>query len=301
MDHGSEVVGQESAAAATGGSGAASGARRALPADSRWTTGWLDRLATRSLVSLLGLWFGLALGCGVLYWAANRWFGPALLAGQAPLGPGLSGFLAALYFSVVTATSVGYGDIVPVGVVRLLAVLESAAGLLLFGLLVSRFVSRKQDQLIQEIHRIAFEDRLGRVRTNLHLVLRETQGIAAACADRNWPRERVLARVESAAIVFVGELQTVHDLLYRPQETPDEQVLEGILAGVAAGLREFTDLVAHLPAKAERPPMVQAGLIRMADVALEICGECVPRQYAPGLKDWMNQVQEMAGRLRAAA
>jgi hypothetical protein len=47
--------------------------------------------------------------------------------------------------------------------------------------------------------------------------------------------------------------------------------------------------------------MVQAGLIRMADVALEICGECVPRQYAPGLKDWMNQVQEMAGRLRAAA
>jgi hypothetical protein len=78
-------------------------------------------------------------------------------------------------------------------------------------------------------------------------------------------------------------------------------VLEGILAGVASALREFTELASHLPDKGERPQMVRAVLARMATLSLEICGECVPREYAPALKDWMNQIQEMAARLRAAA
>lgn len=267
----------------------------------RRTSSWVARLGTRPLWSLLFLWLVVVVGCGVIYWAANTWFGPALLNGPTPVAGGFDGFLTALYFSVATATSVGYGDVVPIGFVRVFAVLESAAGLLLFGLLVSRFVSRKQDQTIIEIHRIAFEDRLGRVRTNLHLVLRELQGIAESCAERDWPRDRVMTRVESAAIVFVGELRTVHDLLYRPQQTPEETVLEGILAGVASALREFAELATHLPRAGERPPMVQSALTKMANLALEICGECVPREYAPALKDWMNQIQQTAGRLRDLA
>jgi potassium channel LctB len=271
----------------------------ATPA-SRRTSGWLKPLATSPLWTLLGLWAIVVVGCGGFYWIANTWSGPALLADRQPVGPGLAGFLTALYFSTATATSVGYGDVVPVGFVRVLAVLESAAGLLLFGLLVSRFVSRKQDQTIVEIHRIAFEDRLGRVRTNLHLVLRDLQGFAEACGERDSPRDRVMTRVESAAIVFIGELRAVHDLLYRPQEAPEETVLEGILAGVASALLEFVELAGQLPRAGERPPLMQAAFTKMASLALEICGECVPREYAPALKEWMNQIQELAGRLRDA-
>ena len=41
--------------------------------------------------------------------------------------------MTALYFSFVTATSVGYGDVVPMGVIRIVAIAEAITGLLIFG------------------------------------------------------------------------------------------------------------------------------------------------------------------------
>ena len=76
------------------------------------------------------------------------------------------------------ATSVGYGDVVPVGATRVLAIAEAVTGLLVFGAVVAKFVSRRQDTIVREIHRVTFEERLDRVQTNLHLVLSELQAIA---------------------------------------------------------------------------------------------------------------------------
>ena len=67
------------------------------------------------------------------------------------------------------------------------------------------------------------EDRLGRVRTNLHLVLRELHELSEECSGHDGPaRPGLMARVESAAAVFDGEAQAIHDLLYRPEQTPEE-------------------------------------------------------------------------------
>ena len=109
------------------------------------------------------------------------------------------------------------------------------------------------------------------------------------------PPEAV-ARVESAAMVFVGELHAVHDLLYRPQQAPEEPVLEGILAGVTSVFREFLELLACVQAqRAERTAALAASTTVMARLAREICGDCVPREYAPALRTWMDQIQRMAG------
>jgi len=120
------------------------------------------------------------------------------------------------------------------GSARLLAIAESVAGLIIFGCVISKFVSRRQEQSIGEIHRIAFEDRLGRVRTNLHRVRTELLAAAALCEGHDIPPPAATARLESIAMIFVGELHAVHDLLYRPQQTPDEPVVEAILAGLAS-------------------------------------------------------------------
>jgi len=43
-------------------------------------------------------------------------------------------------------------------------------------------------------------------------------------------------------MVFVGELHSVHEsAVPRPQETPDEAVLEAILAGLTSVFREFLE------------------------------------------------------------
>jgi ion channel len=258
---------------------------------------FVDALADRSVGALFRLWIAIVIACGVAYWLLAWAFpGVALMSGGAPIARGIAGLLPSLYFSAVTATSVGYGDIVPAGAARVLAVCEGIAGLILFGCVVSKFVSRRQDQMLGEIHRIAFEDRLGRVRTNLLLVRTELQATARLCEGREIAPPEAMMRVEGAAMVFVGELHAVHDLLYRPQETPDEAVLEAILAGLTSVFREFNELLVCVQAKgAERPPALAASVREASRLAREICGDCVPREFAPALRTWMDQIQRMAG------
>jgi len=260
---------------------------------------FVDWLSDRSVGDLFRLWITIVVSCGAGYWAM-AWIDRSALAtpgaGGVGVGIGLRGLLSAMYFSAVTATSVGYGDIVPSGAARVLAIAESIAGLILFGCVVSKFVSRRQEALIGEIHHIAFEERLGRVRTNLLLVRAELQATARLCEGQEMPPREALGRVESAAMVFVGELHSVHDLLYRPQETPEEAVLEAILAGLASVFREFVELITCVNAQpADRSPAMTASLGSMSRLAREICGDCVPREFAPSLRTWMDEIQRLAG------
>jgi potassium channel LctB len=260
-------------------------------------TALVDRLATQSLSSLLLIWLVTVVGCGVIYFAAGVGGRPALLAAGNRVPGDWSGLLTAIYFSFITAASVGYGDVVPAGWVRVVAIGEGVAALFVFGLLVSKFVSRRQDQLLDEIHLTTFEDRLDRVRSSLHLVLTELHAIVATCQRREWPSDRLLTRTESAAAVFTGQLRTVHGLLYRPMRSPEEEELEGILAGLTSGLQAFGELLDHLPAPEDRPASLARSLETMARLAREICGDCVPRSYAPELRVWMDRVQSLAGAL----
>jgi potassium channel LctB len=257
---------------------------------------FLDALSDRSVGALFRLWFEIVIGCGVLYWMFE-WIDPGTLTmGGAATGTDVHGLLGAIYFSAVTATSVGYGDIVPSGAARVLAIVESIAGLILFGCVVSKFVSRRQESLIGEIHHIAFEERLGRVRTNLLLVRAELQATARICEGHEIAPRDAIARVESAAMVFVGELHSVHDLLYRPQETPVEAALEAILAALVSVFREFLELLACVKApRRERTALLTTSLAAMSRLAREICGDCVPREFAPSLRSWMDEIQRMAG------
>lgn len=259
----------------------------------------LEALANQSVRRLLLIWLGMVVGFGGAYWIASALTGRALLAGGEPVAPTWDGLVTAIYFSFVTATSVGYGDVVPLGLARGLAIAEAAAGLLLFGCVISKLVSRRQEELIEEIHRTTFEEKLGLVRTNLHLVLSELQAIAAMCADPRVSAERVHPRVESAVLVFASELRSIHDLLYHPKQVPDEQVLEALLANLAAALRELCDLLTCLPASVPRSSSLDSHLAGVSSLASEICGECVPRDYAPALKEWMDRIQALAKGLAA--
>jgi hypothetical protein len=267
----------------------------ALPTRANMAVAIIDRLGELSMGSLLAVWFAVAIVCGLLYWLAGLLTGGGLLALGQPVRADVRGLITAVYFSFVTATSVGYGDVIPVGPVRVLAIVEAVTGLFLFGILVSKFVSRRQELLMQRIHETTFEERLGRLRTNLHLVLSELQTLSEMCTGAP-PSTRVLARVESAGAVFVGELQSIHDLLYRPDETPEERVLEAMLAALTACLDEFHTLLGCLPAST-RTTAIRAAVRAMTGLANEICGECVPRQYAAELKTWMDHVQRASREL----
>jgi hypothetical protein len=278
-------------------------ARRAIvghptPARSRnWGSAMLDFIEALSPGQIFVIWLGMVLTCGGLYWVTGVTGRPGLVDSGRPIAGTLSGLLSAIYFSFVTTTSVGYGDVLPIGPVRILSIFEAVTGLLIFGALVAKFVSRRQDELVRDIYNVTFEGRLDRVQTNLHLVLSELQSIAMMCDDGAFQPERVAARLESAVLVFGGELRAIHALLYSPQRAPEEAVLEAILVALASALRTLSDVLTCLPSALERPPALQSALGMICALAEDICAECVPQVYAPTLTTWMDRVQETARKI----
>ena len=259
-----------------------------------WGAMLFDAIEHQSPSRLFLAWLAMIIACSATYWVAGLSAHHGLVAGAEPIGFTLHGLATAVYFSFITATSVGYGDVVPMGAARIVAVAEAVSGLLIFGAVVAKFVSRRQDELVREIHRVTFEDRLDRVQTSLHLVLSELQAIAVLCDDGQVRAERVGPRLESAALVFAGELRAIHDLLYRPQWAPPEPILGAILASLAASMRELRELLTCLPSGFARSPTLEGALATVARLADEICGHCVPFTYAPALTVWMDRIQSLA-------
>jgi hypothetical protein len=112
--------------------------------------------------------------------------------------------------------------------------------------------------------------------------------------SKGWDWERIAARLDSAALVFVSEMQTIHDLLYMPQRTPDDRILAAILANLASSLRTLHDLLTCLPPDFSSSMVLGDALKRISSLAEEICSDCVPRAYAPVLASWMDRIREAA-------
>jgi Ion channel len=275
--------------------------RRPQPIDvshwERWGNTLPAMIERCSTSQLFFAYLAMIILCGGVYWLAGFSLHHHLVVGGTPVDTHLGGLATAIYFSFITATSVGYGDVVPLGALRLLAATEAVAALLIFGAVITKFVSRRQDEIIREIQRVTFEERLDRVQTNLHLVLSEFQVVAAMCDDGTCRPERMSARLESVTLVFAGELRAIHTLLYQPNQMPEEPVLGAILASLAASLHELSELLGYLPTGFLRSPTLEATLKAVARLAEEICGECVPRVYAPALTVWMDRIQEIAGKI----
>lgn len=258
---------------------------------------WLEVIADWPLERLVGFWLAMIIVFGVVYWLAGIGMGWGLQAGSVAVKPDLDGFGTAMYFSFVTALSIGYGDVIPIGPLRVLAVIEGIAGLLVFGCVISKLVSRRQEELTAEIYRTTFEDQLDRVRTNLHLVFSDLGSVQQLQAEQGALPGQVLRRLESAVRVFRGELQTIHDLLYKSHVEPDEETLESLLANLAICLQSLTEISGSLPGEKGQSGPLDSGLKSIGNLAKEICGECVPHAYTRALKDSMDQVQELARRL----
>jgi len=105
----------------------------------------------------------------------------------------------------------------------------------------------------------------------------------------------VLRRLESTVRVFRGELQAVHDLLYRAHIEPDGETMESLLANLTICLQGLVDIRGSLADGAAAA--LNSGLRSIAALANDICGECVPRVYAPELKESMDRIQDLARRL----
>ncbi len=135
-------------------------------------SGFLQRVKFRELFLY---WVGMAVMFGLAYYLLSFTPGHGLQQDKMLLTPSFSSFISAQYFSFITSETVGYGDIVPQGFSRFLASLEGFVGFLIFGVVISKLVSVKQEHLLQEVYKLGIDEKTNRVRSALFLFRKDAQ------------------------------------------------------------------------------------------------------------------------------
>jgi hypothetical protein len=106
--------------------------------------GWIDRVSLRALVLLAA---AVVVGFALAFWRLT-----AAASGLRGIPGEPLRFRDCLYFSIVTFTSLGYGDIAPISWGRLLASAEVLLGLSFLGVAIAKLSSARQSYYLGQLY-----------------------------------------------------------------------------------------------------------------------------------------------------
>lgn len=246
----------------------------------------INALTIRQWVSL---WFTMILFCASMYWLGSLTPWPGLAQDGNPVRSDWYSLADCLYFSFVTATTVGYGDIVPRSIwARALASTEAMGGMLLVGAVISRLLSAQQEKLLQDTHDLAFNERLGRMQTSLHLLIPEFQELETLHLDGKFERSKIELRLFSGATMLVRDLKIVNELLAGRSGTADQGALELLLVTLNSALQAYLEVLSLVKSA---PTQVTTQLSR---VISEICSACMPAESSAEMKEILQRTELLA-------
>jgi hypothetical protein len=126
----------------------------------------------------------------------------------------VSGLKDAIYFSFITATTTGFGDIIPHGINKGVAIIQVVFGLLLLAMVTSKFVGIKQEVILKEIYEISFTERINRLRSSL-LLFRQHMGRVVHTLDKRGVREKEVLHEVHGYIAQLNDTLKEIELLMR--------------------------------------------------------------------------------------
>jgi hypothetical protein len=115
------------------------------------------------------------------------------------------GLLDSAYFSFITFTSLGYGDLSPIGFGRFVAMLVVLSGLVLVALLVGKFASERQQAVLLLLHTSDCQRRLNDFSSDIDRVTDDLESAvqASQIANARSATKRLAARVEATSNYLV--------------------------------------------------------------------------------------------------
>jgi hypothetical protein len=132
-----------------------------------------DRL---SLLQVIGIWLIGIILFGTLYFALI-FINQPLTYHNEPLTKNVNGLGNSLYFSFITAMTIGYNDITPTGYSRLAVVLEAIFSVALFGIFIAKIVAVRQEELQQEVEELSFEESTNSAISELYIFRSDIKNI----------------------------------------------------------------------------------------------------------------------------
>lgn len=125
---------------------------------------WIDKL---KFYYIFFIWVGIVVLFGIIYYISSD--SSSFLRYNDGTNSVIGNVVDAIYFSFITATSTGFGDIIPFGNFKFVAIIEVLFGLVLLAVVTSKLVSIKQDIILNEIYELSFNERINRMRSSLLL------------------------------------------------------------------------------------------------------------------------------------
>jgi len=176
---------------------------------------WMRFLQECTFLEILYLWILSGLFFASLYYLITLLPKNHLIYLDKPLGHGLVDFLNMVYFSFVTltSTSMGYGETVPSGLVKIIVIIEIFMGLVLFGILISKFMSTRQEKIIEQLYDVSFKERVDKMRSMLYVYRSHLSRIIDRVKVTAFIRRSDVARIDSSIEGFNNSIGDIRNFL----------------------------------------------------------------------------------------
>ncbi len=209
---------------------------------------WFDKLSTLKFFHIFLVWMSVIIIFGLLYFTAQS--NTSYLLHNVKETK-VNNVMDSIYFSFITATSTGFGDIVPVGIFKIVAIIEIVFGLLLLAFVTSKLVSLKQDVILSEIYDISFHERINELRSSL-LVFRQNLNRVITRIDDKKLKKKELKELYSyispleIAITEISMLLSKKERNVEFTKNIDPLNAELIFTSIIQSIEKITELVSSL-------------------------------------------------------
>ena len=145
-----------------------------------------------SFFRIFTIWFMLILLFALSYHGLTKYTNENYLMGSN--GSKITNLVESVYYSFITATSTGYGDIVPRGPIsRTLAIVEVIVGLIMLAIITSKLVALKQEKLLEQIYHLSFSEKINRFISNFHLFGHNMDSLLYDLKGKKFDHKRIMS------------------------------------------------------------------------------------------------------------
>lgn len=247
--------------------------------------------------ALLLLWAGMTIFFAVVYWIIG-FLSPEHAPTIAHTTPTIEQFLDSLYFSIVTATSVGFGDIVPLGFSKILVSIQAITSLSTFAILVTKLVSQKQEHLTENLYRFTNEGSAHMILDELHLVRQDIDTLltylthSQILLDSQWHNFAIAVARTQVAFQDIPKLYSAKEIV-TISERRENLLLEGtertlVRIGQFLHAIHLNTIVLPAPIAKEIHVLLMQGHTLIAEWK-----ELVRRKQEPFLRDITQAIQRI--------
>jgi potassium channel LctB len=212
------------------------------------------KLQGKRIAKLVLIWILIGLLFSILYY---------LLPGElisAKSGEKITNLLDSIYFSFITILTIGYGDIYPTGFIRILTIIEGIVGWMLFGIIVYKIVSVKEDKILNEIHNLSNEQYLSRTRNYLFISNTNLVRFIKNCQSKKISINSRVYELEIISTTLSSNIDDAKRFLCRTKEIEKETNNEEItllIKSINLGTSNFLESLNFLSKKSlqEKSPL----------------------------------------------